>query len=84
MTTNTLDLIITQEDSNLTIETSQGLLFSDHNVIQLSLHTEGKLSKARQILYGKKTRELTLVLLKKGLKAQSPISDSAKALQLII
>ena len=52
----------------MTVETSQGPLFSDHNVIQFTLHTVGKLNKAKQILY-RKSKGIDISTLKERIES---------------
>ena len=56
--------MITQEDSTLTIKTSQGPLFSDHNVIYLHYTLRENLTKPDKY-HTEKNRELTSVPLNK-------------------
>ena len=61
---NTLDLIITEEDLTIVIDTTQRSLFSDHNVVHFGIQTSSKIPQSKSISY-RKIKAVNMDLLKK-------------------
>ena len=60
---NTLDTIITTEDSDIILDTHQGSLFSDHYIAHYTLTTPSKLTELKRISY-RKTKDISIDHLK--------------------
>ena len=61
---NMLDLIITDEDSTTSMDTTQGSLFSDNNIVHFSIQAPSQVTQLKSTSY-RKTKAIDKDLLKK-------------------
>ena len=69
--TPTLDLIITEENSNIIKETGRGSLISGHNLIHFILQMPSKITTMKQVSY-RKTKAIDISLLKSEVLMEVP------------
>ena len=71
---NTLDIIITAEDSSIISDIHQGSLFSDHYIVHYTLTTPSKLTELKRISY-RKTKDLSIDHLKNEINLALPANQ---------
>ena len=71
---NTLDIIITAEDSSIISDTHQGSLFSDHYIIHYTLTTPSRLIELKRISY-RKTKDISIDHLKNEINLALPTNQ---------
>ena len=71
---NTLDIIITAEDSSIISDTHQGSLFSDHYIVHYVLTTPSKLIELKRISY-RKTKDISIDHLKNEINLALPTNQ---------
>ena len=80
---NTLDLIITTEDSDIISDIHQGSLFSDHYVVHYTLTTSSKLIKLKRISY-RKTKDINIDHLKNEINPALPPNHDHNSPDIIV
>ena len=71
---NTLDIIITAEDSSIISDTHQGSLFSDHYIVQYTLTTPSRLIELKRISY-RKSKDISIDNLKNEISLALPTNQ---------
>ena len=80
---NTLDIIITTEDSSIISDTHQGSLFSDHYIVHYTLTTPSKLTKLKRISY-RKTKDISIDHLKNEINLTLPTNQDHNPPDIIV
>ena len=80
---NTLDIIITAEDSSIISDTHQGSLFSDHYIVHYTLTTPSRLIELKRISY-RKTKYISIDHLKNEIKLALPTNQDHNSPDTII
>ena len=80
---NTLDTIITTEDSDIILDTHQGSLFSDHYVVHYTLTTPSKLREFKRISY-RKTKDISIDHLKNEINQALPTNHDHNSPDIIV
>ena len=71
---NTLDIIITAEDSSIISDTHQGSLFSKHYIVHYTLTTPSRLIELKRISY-RKTKDFSIEHLKNEINLALPTNQ---------
>ena len=80
---NTLDIIITTEDSSIISDTHQGSLFSDHYIVHYTLTTPSKLTELKRISY-RKTKDISIDHLKNEINLALPTKQDYNPPDIIV
>ena len=80
---NTLDTIITAEDSDIISDTHQGSLFSDHYIIHYALTTPSKFTELKRISY-RKTKDTNIDHLKTKINQAPPTNHDCNSSDIIV
>ena len=80
---NTLDIIITAEDSSIILDTHQGSLFSDHYIVHYTLTTPSKLTELKRITY-RKTKDISIDHLKNEINLALPTNHDHNSPDIIV
>ena len=80
---NTLDIIITAEDSSIISDTHQGSLFSDHYIVHYTLMTPSRLIELKRISY-RKIKDISIDNLKNEISLAVPTNQDHNSPDTII
>ena len=80
---NTLDIIITTENSSIISDTHQGSLFSDHYIVHYTLTTSSKLTELKRISY-RKTKDISIKHLKNEINLTLPTNQDHNPPDIIV